>query len=87
MNITRPTVIQRKGIPHMIEGRDVLIRSKTGTGKTLTYLLPIVQHLQAPVTLVLTNEPSHRKHSLKQSFMMAPYDMHGLPPIAMAKLI
>ena len=45
MNITRPTVIQRKGIPHMIEGRDVLIRSKTGTGKTLTYLLPIVQHL------------------------------------------
>ena len=47
MNVTKPTVIQKKGIPPMLEGRDVLVRSKTGTGKTLTYLLPIIQDLQS----------------------------------------
>jgi len=47
MEIMKPTIIQKKGIPPMLEGKDVLVRSKTGTGKTLTYALPIVQDLQA----------------------------------------
>lgn len=49
MNIgNRPTGIQRTGLPALLSGdesRDVLIHSQTGSGKTLTYLLPILQSL------------------------------------------
>jgi ATP-dependent RNA helicase DDX56/DBP9 len=39
----RPTPVQSKAIPLAIQGRDVLARAKTGTGKTAAYLLPILQ--------------------------------------------
>lgn len=39
------TEIQRCSIPHMLAGRDVLATSKTGSGKTLSYLIPIVERL------------------------------------------
>lgn len=44
----RPTGIQRTGLPALLSGdesRDILIHSQTGSGKTLTYLLPILQSL------------------------------------------
>ena len=47
MNICKPTQIQQKAIPSLLTGRDVLVCSKTGSGKTLTYVLPIIQTLQA----------------------------------------
>ncbi|KAJ0396941.1 hypothetical protein ATCC90586_008875 [Pythium insidiosum] len=43
----RPTNVQVKTIPHVLAGRDVLVKSETGSGKTLSYLLPIVQKLQS----------------------------------------
>jgi len=47
--ITEPTPVQRSAIPPVAEGRDVIIRSHTGTGKTLAYLLPIMQRIQPDV--------------------------------------
>jgi ATP-dependent RNA helicase DeaD len=35
--------VQKKTIPYMIQGRDMLIQSKTGSGKTGAFLLPILQ--------------------------------------------
>lgn len=35
--------IQDAIIPAMLEGKDVIAESPTGTGKTLAYLLPILQ--------------------------------------------
>jgi len=35
--------VQRKTIPYMLEGRDMLIQSKTGSGKTGAFLLPLLQ--------------------------------------------
>lgn len=37
-----PTPVQSKAIPLALEGRDILARAKTGTGKTAAYLLPIL---------------------------------------------
>jgi ATP-dependent RNA helicase DeaD len=40
-----PVPVQNNTIPAMIEGRDVIVHSATGTGKTLAYLLPLLQKL------------------------------------------
>ncbi len=43
--IGKPSPIQAEAIPHILEGRDVLAQSQTGTGKTLAYLLPLLQRI------------------------------------------
>jgi ATP-dependent RNA helicase RhlE len=40
-----PTPVQAGCIPPALEGRDVLATAQTGTGKTLGYLIPIVESL------------------------------------------
>jgi len=42
-NFSAPTQIQAKAIPIALEGKDILARSKTGSGKTAAYVLPILQ--------------------------------------------
>ncbi|KAL0921883.1 hypothetical protein M5K25_008998 [Dendrobium thyrsiflorum] len=44
-SITKPTPIQREAIPLILEGKDVVARAKTGSGKTFAYLLPLLQKL------------------------------------------
>jgi len=39
------TPIQEQGIPHILEGKDVMCLAQTGTGKTAAFVLPILQHL------------------------------------------
>merc|ERR1711977_247845 len=41
-NFQTPTLVQSKAIPLALEGRDILARAKTGSGKTAAYLLPIL---------------------------------------------
>ncbi|XP_052196143.1 DEAD-box ATP-dependent RNA helicase 16 [Diospyros lotus] len=40
-----PTPIQRVAIPLILEGKDVVARAKTGSGKTYAYALPLLQKL------------------------------------------
>ncbi len=42
---TTPTPIQVQGIPHALEGRDLLGIAQTGTGKTACFVLPMITHL------------------------------------------
>ncbi len=42
---TEPTPIQRKAIPIILEGRDVMAGAQTGTGKTAGFTLPLLQRL------------------------------------------
>lgn len=46
MGISRPTPVQTEAIPVILQGRDVIGRSQTGTGKTLAYLLPVLQRIE-----------------------------------------
>ena len=47
MGFARPTPIQSDAIPPAIEGRDVLACAMTGSGKTVAFLLPVLNHLLA----------------------------------------
>ena len=41
MGISTLTTIQSKALPVIMGGKDALVKSQTGSGKTLTYALPI----------------------------------------------
>jgi superfamily II DNA/RNA helicase len=41
---TEMTDIQHKTIPHMLNNKDIIVRSQTGTGKTLSFVLPILHN-------------------------------------------
>ena len=45
-HFTQPTLVQSYSIPEIMKGGDVMIKSETGSGKTLSFLIPIVQRLQ-----------------------------------------
>jgi len=43
---TEPTPVQRKAIPPILLGRDVMAAAQTGTGKTASFTLPMLQRLK-----------------------------------------
>ena len=45
-NFVIPTPVQAGCIPPALEGRDILATAQTGTGKTLGFLIPIVEMMQ-----------------------------------------
>ncbi len=45
----KPTEVQQKLIPIVLSGRDLVGESKTGSGKTHTFLLPIFQKLDKTI--------------------------------------
>jgi superfamily II DNA/RNA helicase len=61
MGYTTPTPIQAQSIPHVLLGRDLVGLAQTGTGKTASFTLPMIEHLskgrarsRMPRSLVLT---------------------------------
>jgi ATP-dependent RNA helicase RhlE len=53
---TNPTPIQARAIPPALEGKDVIGTAQTGTGKTLAFLIPIIE--------MLNHEPSRQASAL-----------------------
>lgn len=72
----QPTTIQEKAIPPIMDGMDIIAESPTGTGKTLAYLLPIldnidpdIKEIQA-VILSPTRELAMQIHQVIQTFTL-----------------
>ena len=42
-----PTHVQAKAIPPALEGHDILATASTGTGKTLSFLIPMIERMDA----------------------------------------
>ncbi|MGO9640785.1 MAG: DEAD/DEAH box helicase [Candidatus Acidiferrales bacterium] len=45
-----PTPVQAGAIPHALEGKDVIATAQTGTGKTLAFLIPVIEKLSQQKT-------------------------------------
>ncbi|KAM9366687.1 putative ATP-dependent RNA helicase DDX28 [Symphorus nematophorus] len=60
MNITHPTTVQLQTIPKVMKGQNILCAAETGSGKTLSYLLPIIHRLQAEKASEVSAEGEHR---------------------------
>lgn len=61
----RPSAIQARAIPLILEGRDVLAIAQTGSGKTASYALPLLQRLA-------TLPPSERIPGAPMALVLAP---------------
>ena len=46
-NFITPTPVQARAIPPALDGRDVLATAATGTGKTLSFLIPMIERMDA----------------------------------------
>jgi ATP-dependent RNA helicase RhlE len=46
-NFINPTPVQAAALPPALEGRDVLATAQTGTGKTLSFLIPLYERMSA----------------------------------------
>lgn len=44
--------VQEQALPYLFEGRDLMVQSRTGSGKTGTYLLPLMTRLDASLPFV-----------------------------------
>ncbi|KZT65999.1 P-loop containing nucleoside triphosphate hydrolase protein [Daedalea quercina L-15889] len=63
LNYAAPTPIQAQAIPAIMSGRDVIGVAKTGSGKTIAFLLPLFRHIkdqrpleqmEGPMAVVMT---------------------------------
>ncbi len=45
MGYDKPTAVQRDTIPGVLEGQDLVVQSRTGTGKTAAFGIPIVERV------------------------------------------
>ena len=55
LGYSEPTAIQKKAIPVVLSGKDLIASAQTGTGKTASFVLPILQKLSA----------DHNQHTLR----------------------
>ena len=79
LKFENPTPIQEKVIPVALQGNDVMGTAQTGSGKTLSYILPIVEKLRKNVNdkfliLAPTRELSEQVFSVAKIFLG-----HGKP--------
>ena len=79
LKFENPTPIQEKVIPVALQGNDVMGTAQTGSGKTLSYILPIVEKLRINVNdkfliLTPTRELAEQVFSVAKIFLG-----HGKP--------
>ena len=59
--IVEPTVVQKQVVPEIKSGKNILFQSETGTGKTLAYLIPLLENIsqEEKKVQIVISAPTH----------------------------
>ncbi|KAF4694214.1 putative ATP-dependent RNA helicase ddx56 [Perkinsus olseni] len=57
LEFERPALVQSRAIPSVLENKDVLVKARTGCGKTIAYVVPLPQQLLANAPKSGTRHP------------------------------
>ncbi|PZX22723.1 modular protein:DEAD/DEAH box helicase (N-terminal); ATP-DEPENDENT RNA HELICASE (C-terminal)(rhlE-like) [Cupriavidus phytorum] len=60
LNYNSPTPVQAQAIPAFLAGRDLLVSSQTGSGKTAAFMLPAIQRISEMPAPQRPTEPAKR---------------------------
>ncbi|KYR00817.1 ATP-dependent RNA helicase [Tieghemostelium lacteum] len=87
MGISVPSTIQQLTIPEILKGgNDILFASQTGTGKTLTYLIPVIQSIKKAEELeTAKNEENSRLPRRPRAIILVPTRELALQVMSVAK--
>ena len=70
--VIAPNAVQAQSLPLAAAGRDVLIVAQTGSGKTLSFLLPILRRLRATAAEPREEEREGWRESQPEALVIAP---------------
>lgn len=65
-----PSKVQSETIPKIMKGKDLIVKSSTGTGKTASYVIPILNSL-----LYTIGNNDDRKRSIDVIILVPTYDL------------
>ena len=68
LGLSQPTAVQALAIPRLLQGRSVAFAGATGTGKTMGFLLPVVEQLRAHER----DHPAARSKGNPRALVLAP---------------
>lgn len=59
--IIEPTAVQKQVVPEIKSGKNILFQSETGTGKTLAYLIPLLENIsqEEKKVQIVISAPTH----------------------------
>ena len=59
--IVEPTAVQKQVVPEIKSGKNILFQSETGTGKTLAYLIPLLENIsqEEKKIQIVISAPTH----------------------------
>ncbi|GMK57744.1 hypothetical protein CspeluHIS016_0405780 [Cutaneotrichosporon spelunceum] len=69
LKFAHPTLVQAKAIPLLLEGKDVLARARTGSGKTAAYVVPAVQRV---LEVKSAEEPTSPTYQVTRAVVLVP---------------
>ncbi|CAI0627540.1 unnamed protein product [Linum tenue] len=71
---TRPSLVQAESIPSILSGKDSIIAAETGSGKTHSYLVPLIHKLSASIGGSVCDSASDKgfKPSREVSLVLCP---------------
>lgn len=75
IGITAPTPVQAQAVPYALQGGDLVVQARTGSGKTITFCIPLLAHLYdtldksrtACLVVTPTRELANQVHSVLES--------------------
>ena len=67
-----PSVIQSKVLPIALQGRDIIVSARTGAGKTLAYVLPMLQLLLTAKDSAAAASPSLSSSAAVRALIVVP---------------